>query len=140
MLFCWIADSKCDVILPVETLGLSKFDASDREGLKSLFFPIKNHIRLWIDMTVAAILGIVVVFGNESINRAARAGYAANSKFFWPLSPGGIVGFFLSGGPHSGSQTIGTVIMWFVDVGLYWSVWKLLSWAFRKLAAPKSPT
>ena len=106
----------------------------DRKGLKSLFFPIKHHLKLWVDMAVAAILGIIVGLGIYSIY------HTTNSIFFWPLFPGGIVGMLLSGGPHDGSELIGVPIMWFVDVGLYWSVWKLLSWAFAKLAGPRSST
>ena len=79
------------------------------------------------------LIGIVVSLGIQSIDRAARAGYAANSKYFLPLLPGIFARWILSGG-HTGNEKVASAIRWIVDTGLCWSALMLLFWIFGKRA------
>jgi len=49
---------------------------------------VMNHLKSAINAVIAFILGIGVALGIQLVDRAARAGYAAGSGFFWPLLPG----------------------------------------------------
>jgi hypothetical protein len=86
---------------------------------------------------MAALIGVGVLLGINSIDRATRGGRAGESIFFWPLFPGIAAGWILSGGPE-GNEIVAYVIGWVVDTGLYWLVWMLLSWMLRKLVTRPS--
>jgi hypothetical protein len=75
-------------------------------------------------------ISISVVLANQSVDRAARAGYAGNSSFFWPLFPGMFVGYILNGGGHAGHVMMANIVSCLVNIGLYWIV---LMFLFRKL-------
>lgn len=81
------------------------------------------------------LVGIGVIIGDQSVERATHAGYAGNSIFFWPLSPGMFVGFILNAGGHAGHVRMAEIVSDVVNIALYWIVMMFLVRTLRKLGA-----
>jgi hypothetical protein len=96
-----------------------------------------RHRRYFLSVLPLVLIGIVVAVGIQSIERAARAGYAADSRYFFPLVPGVIAGWILSGG-HAGSEKVAWALCWIVDTGMYWFVLVLPFRLFRKRAVRRT--
>jgi hypothetical protein len=81
------------------------------------------------------IVGIGVILGNQSVDRATHAGYAGNSIFFWPLFPGMFVGYILNSGGHAGHLRMAEIVSDLVNIGLYWIILMLLILTLAKRGA-----